>query len=721
VAARMKDAGSRSGPLASALIVAGKATLAAVGVLALLLVVVTPLELRNQVLFGAGVLVAAIVLDRLHKGRLVTLASVLIALTISTRYLFWRLSVTLTAEISLETALGIVLLCAELYAFAMLVLGNLQVLARLPRKPAPLPAGTHRWPTIDVLIPTYDEPLAVVRSTVLAARAMDWPSEKLRVFILDDGRRDAFRAFAASAGVGYIAREDNRHAKAGNLNNALARTKGELIAIFDCDHVPTRSFLQMTVGWFLQDRRLSMLQTPHHFYSADPFERNLGTFRRLPNEGELFYGLIQPSQDTWNAAFFCGSCAVLRRTALEEAGGIAVDTVTEDCHTALRMQRLGWNTAYLDIAQAAGLATESLSAHVNQRIRWARGMAQIFRLDNPLLGRGLSLMQRLSYLASTAHFFYGIPRLIFLIAPISYPLFGLHIFNALPLTAVAFGLPHLLHSTLTTSRQSGSFRYSFWSEVYETCLAFYIAIPTTVALFAPAAGKFNVTQKGGKIEDPYFEKRIAQPYLVLAALNLAAFCIGGWRLWTGHGEVDVLLVNLIWCAWNLTILAATLAVAWEQRQLRESPRVQVQLPAMVQLKTGRTLRARTLDLARGGASVRVGAGFDPQPGEQLTLSLFGPADERPLPAEVIDCHAGILRLRFGALSIEEESALVQSIFSRADAWVDWRRDRPVDHPLLSYGGILMRGFGNVAQMLRARPPAPRPSLAGGAPPAGAQP
>ncbi len=163
------------------------------------------------------------------------------------------------------------------------------------------------------------------------------------------------------------------------------------VAIFDCDHVPTRSFLQVTLGWFLRDPKLGMLQTPHHFYSPDPFERNLDQFRMIPNEGELFYGIVQDGNDFWNATFFCGSCAVLRRSALDEIGGIAEETVTEDAHTSLRMQMNGWNTAYINIPQAAGLATERLSAHVRQRIRWARGMIQIIRIDNPLFARGLSL------------------------------------------------------------------------------------------------------------------------------------------------------------------------------------------------------------------------------------------------------------------------------------------------------------------------------------------
>ncbi len=680
------------------------APLALAAVVSLLLVVVTPLDLRGQFLFGLGVFAASLILNRLHAGRMVTLAMVMVSITVSTRYLFWRFTVTLNSDFTLEGVLGLILLTAELYAFAMLLLGYFQVMAVLPRKPHPLPPNTARWPTLDVFIPTYNEPLEVVRATVLAAKAMDWPGDKLRVFILDDGRRDAFRSFAAAASVGYIVRPDNKHAKAGNLNHALARTQGELIAIFDCDHVPTRSFLQMTVGWFLYDRRLAMIQTPHHFYSPDPFERNLSTFRTVPNEGELFYHLIQPSTDLWNATFFCGSCAVLRRTALDDVGGIAVETVTEDAHTALKMQRLGWNTAYLDVIQAAGLATESISAHVGQRIRWARGMAQIFRIDNPLLGRGLTLMQRVCYTGATLHFFYGIPRLIFLIAPLSYPLFGLHIFNALPLVALSFFLPHIAHSTMTNSRIQGKFRHSFWSEVYETCLAIYILIPTTQALITPSKGKFNVTAKGGNINQAYFERRIAMPYLVLTALNLVGFLIGAFRLWSGAGRLDVLLINLGWSTYNLVILTATIAVAWEQRQVRKTPRVATKVQAMVRLENGRTVRCRTADLSRGGSSLLIPPGWDLLPKDRIHVSLFSAADELPIPAEVIDLHDGLLRVRFGALSIDQESALVQALVSRADSWLGWRDAETVDHPLGSLRDILVRGLGNVNQILRARPP-----------------
>src|SRR5450830_1934892 len=92
---------------------------------------------------------------------------------------------------------------------------------------------------------------------------------------------------------------------------SVATTDGEYVAIFDCDHIPTRSFLQVCMGWFLKDDKMAMLQTPHVFFSPDPFEKNLETFHRTPNEGELFYGVVQDGNDLWNASFFCGSCAII--------------------------------------------------------------------------------------------------------------------------------------------------------------------------------------------------------------------------------------------------------------------------------------------------------------------------------------------------------------------------------------------------------------------------
>ena len=439
------------------------------------------------------------------------------------------------------------LLGAEFYTFVILVLGFFQSIAPLKRPPLFMPEEPEAWPVVDVLIPTLHESLDVVRYTVFAAMQMDWPADKLNVILLDDGARSEFRQFAAEAGVRYIARTENSGAKAGNLNNALRQTRGEFVTIFDCDHIPTRSFLQISIGWFLHDAELAMLQTPHHFYSPDPFERNLGKFRKIPNEGSLFYGIVQDANDLWNATYFCGSCATLRRTALDQIGGIAQETVTEDAHTSLRLQKAGWNTAYINIPQAAGLATETLVRHIKQRIRWARGMVQILRLDNPLFARGLTLSQRLCYFNATLHFLYALPRLIFLTAPLLYLLFGLSNVPGYWLAILAFAGPHLVLSTIANSRIQGSKRFSFWNEIYETVLSPYILLPTLLAAVSPKIGTFNVTDKGGAQEQGYFNRRLSTPFLILLGLNLAGLAMAIPRyLYWDRGHSGTIWVNVFW-------------------------------------------------------------------------------------------------------------------------------------------------------------------------------
>ena len=274
------------------------------------MVIAVPLDVYQQFAFGSLTVIAALWIRRSVPGQIGVIVMVVLSVTASLRYMFWRLSNTLDFDHLLDGILGWGLVLAEIYALTILLLGYVQTTMPLKRKPQPLPADINTWPTIDVFIPTYNEPLSVVRATVLAAQSMDWPTGRLRVHLLDDGRREEFKVFSQAAGVIYLTRNDNSHAKAGNLNAALARSQGEFVVIFDCDHVPTRSFLQLTLGAFLHDKKLAMLQTPHVFYSPDPFERNLNTFRVVPNEGELFYGLVQDGNDLWNAAFFCGSCAV---------------------------------------------------------------------------------------------------------------------------------------------------------------------------------------------------------------------------------------------------------------------------------------------------------------------------------------------------------------------------------------------------------------------------
>ncbi len=168
--------------------------------------------------------------------------------------------------------------------------------------------------SVDVFITTYNEPIDLVIATAKAAKAIRYPHT---TWILDDGARKEMRSAAEEIGVGYITRGANwanqpLHAKAGNLNNALMQTSGEFLLILDADQVPYPEILDHTLSYF-EDPKVALVQTPQWF-------GNVTTYDPLGSQAPLFYGPIQQGKNAWNAAFFCGSNAILRRDALMQLG-----------------------------------------------------------------------------------------------------------------------------------------------------------------------------------------------------------------------------------------------------------------------------------------------------------------------------------------------------------------------------------------------------------------
>ncbi|ONG45568.1 cellulose synthase catalytic subunit (UDP-forming), partial [Pseudoroseomonas deserti] len=692
--------------------------------------VVAPLEAEQQAWLALGGFLVFLIVGRARsRGALFFLVA--LSTLISLRYIYWRVTETLDYTGFLSTFLGTGLLLAEIYAVAALLLSYFQQLWPLDRKPVPLPADSDLWPTVDVFIPTYNEPLDVVKPAVFGALSMDWPRDKMNVYILDDGRREEFRQFAAEVGCGYMIRPDNKGAKAGNINHAMTRTSGEYIAIFDCDHVATRAFLQLSLGWMLRDKGIGMLQTPHHFYSPDPFERNLASGKRVPNEGLLFYGLVQPGNDLWNATFFCGSCAVLRREALEQVGGVPTQTVTEDCHCSLKMQRLGWRTAYLRVPLAAGLATDRLITHIGQRMRWARGMIQIFRIENPLMGKGLKLYQRLCYLNAQWHFLFPLPRVVFLTAPLAFLLFGQNLIAASPLAILAYAGPHIVHSIGTNSRVQGRVRHSFWSEIYETVLAIYLLPVVLVTLFDPKRGKFNVTDKGGTLQEGFFDLRAVAANFVIAIFLVLGLLSGIYGMAANSPaslEFQANALNTFWVILSLITVMAGLAVGRERRQVRERHRVNARLPTAVIFADGTRIEGESADLSLGGAAVFMAQPEQPPADPKVMMEFDLGPDRVTVPAEVLRWQNGRMQARFLPSKLMDEGNIVRAVLGRADAWMDWdeaRHDRPLRALLEVVVSItgLFRGDSQLSfrgrreRRARARAAAARraPNMAAGAP------
>jgi len=692
-------------------------------------------------LMGVGLLL----LRRFPSFRI---AALLLSAAASGRYLYWRGTETLFLELTPDGVLSIALFGAELYGFVILLGGYFQTAIVTDRRPPPLPQDPSKLPSVDIFIPTYNEPVDVLRRTVVGAMGIEYPNKT--VYILDDTpkthrnpkkaaelekRRNAVAELAQELGCVALRRPNNKGAKAGNINHALQHTTGDLIAIFDADHVPVRTFLQMTVGFFVSNPKCALVQTPHHFYNPDPFERNLFREGRMPPEQHLFYHRIQKGNDFWNSAFFCGSCAVLRRSALLEVGGIAQETVTEDAHTALKLHGRGWESRFVDVPQAAGLATEKFGFHVAQRIRWARGMAQILRTDNPLVRPGLTLAQRFNYFNAAAHFLFGIPRIIYLLAPALFLILGLHPLNADVRQVLVYALPHLFLVFACTASVNRNTRMSFWPEIYETSIAWYTAWVTTVALIAPKIGTFNVTPKGDMVTKTEFDWRSARPMIVLFVLVLASMAVVPWRIASEPAHWDTIALAALWNFYNLVVLAASLMVAIERPQRRQFDRIPVggTVEISQQVAVGQPLRATStrsvptpppaatrtnvpppppphvrslkqmpvvlssvhregqtatlVDLSEGGARLALQT-VNHLP-ERVTLRLRDPLDDQVVELDAVvrsqreegEDERLVAGLEFERVTPEQRVRIIRIMFSDADRWT---RDRfQEDSPLLS--------------------------------------
>ncbi|MDF1585594.1 UDP-forming cellulose synthase catalytic subunit [Marinimicrococcus flavescens] len=643
-----------------------------------------------QILLAGGGVLSVLVLRLLPRAHALRLLLICLALFVSARYLLWRVTETVPTGHWYEAVPAVILLLAELYGFWLLTSGVFMTIRPLERVVARLPAERRSWPTVDILVPTYNEPWPLVEATLVAARQMRWPEGRMRVWCCDDGGTEAFRNHAdparaaaarerheefkrgcAAIGVTYITRPENKGAKAGNLNRAMQSCSGELVAVFDADHAPSADFLEKTVGQFFKDDRLALVQTPHFFIGPDPLEKNLGMFGHMPSEADMFYSMTLKGLDFWNAAFFCGSAAVMRRKALDEIGGIKQQTVTEDAHTAMELHSRGWNSAYVNVPMVAGLQPATMTSLVKQRVRWAQGMVQIFLLDNPFLKRGLSTAQRLCYAALSGFWFFPFARLVFLVAPLAQLLFGLQLFDAGTDEFLAYAIPHLAVSILLNDHLYGKLRWTFMSEVYETALAPYVAPAILNTILHPRSPSFAVTSKDETL-DREFLSPMARPFLVLAALVVLGVANGLWTWLTDPVQQQTLVVVLGWGIFNLWLVLAVLAAMWETRQVREFPRVQRDIEATL-VAADTSIACRLTDVSITGAQLAAGTGAVPdEPGEARLVIPGAGADAPPLDVAITNRRSvgaeDLLGLRFLRTDAGQIEAIGRLVYGRSDHW-----------------------------------------------------
>lgn len=505
------------------------------------------------------------------KGHQVILV---LTLFLYARYLLWRGLYTLNTGDWVSLLVSWTVYTAEAYAFIQILLFAYHAWSPLERRPAPL----RHYPSVDVFVTVVNEPAGILRRTLIGCLHQDYPKDRFRVYVLDDGQRDELREMASSMGCGYIRRIDRQDAKAGNLNHALQITTGEIIAIFDVDHVPTADFLKDTVGFF-EDKQVAFVQTPHYFYNPDVFQKNLQLEGELKNEQSLFYRVLQAGRDRHNSAFFAGSCGLFRRSVLMEAGGFRTETVTEDIHTSMVIHSKGYRSCYLNKVLAAGLMPETFESSMKQRVRWAMGHVQILFQSNPFAMRGLTMAQRLGYFASIFYFLHGFPRIVCLVAPLFALLLGIIPVTAdVPSIVNYFGSYYVATLVMLRTVSKGT-RNAFWSDVYETAGSAALFWATLKTALNPRKRRpFVITPKGVTQEQRGFSRfSYIVPHLIIMGLLIAGL-VTGIRLWIENVPLPGLEVSLFWGAVNLILIGVAILAAAELPEWRRIFRIRRRMP-----------------------------------------------------------------------------------------------------------------------------------------------
>jgi cellulose synthase (UDP-forming) len=665
-----------------------------------------PSSTAAQALLGLAATLLVVLLKPFATNTVARFALLAVGSVIVMRYWIWRLTDTLPEPgLTASYSLAMILFAVETYSILVFFL-NALIVADPTERALPPKVAVERLPTVDVLVPSYNEPVEMLSVTLSAAKNIIYPRDKRTVVLCDDGgtdqrcnsadpelalrsqkRRAELQALCQQLGIVYSTRARNEHAKAGNMSAALARLNGDLVVVFDADHVPSRDFLARTVGYFVEDPRLFLVQTPHFFINKDPIERNLGL--TCPPENEMFYSMIHRGLDRWGGAFFCGSAAVLRRKALDSVGGFAGETITEDAETALEIHSKGWRSLYLDRAMIAGLQPETFASFIQQRGRWASGMMQMLMLKNPLFRGGLRMLQRLCYINSMSYWLFPIVRLVYLIAPLFYLFFGVEIFVSTFRDAMVYTLSYMAVSFLIQNAMFARYRWPLISEVYEVAQAPYLAGAIFRTIVKPRAAKFNVTAKDETLAEDYISP-IYGPLLFLFLLMLAGVVALIIRWIAFPGDRSVLGVVGVWAIINLLLVSLSLRAVSEKQQRRSSPRVDIENPTTISWAGwgDAPLQGVVLDASTSGARIRITS--SPRATHNLRMITKGeviefrpsfpeaPHLERPVKASVrliSDSAEGpVLGLIFvpdQAMDIRETVAFL--IFGSSENWLRMRQ------------------------------------------------
>ncbi len=525
--------------------------------------------------------------DRSAPAPLIAVRYALLLLTSATAlyYFQWRIGVFNPAH----PVYSWIVFAAELIGFARTFL-FLLVSVRVPDRDdvATAPPGL----SVDVFIPTVNEPVDIVRRTAFAALGLTYPHE---TWILDDGERPEMRALAAEIGCRYAARTEHNDTKAGNLNHALGLAQGDFIAIFDADHVADPRFLERTLGYF-SDERLAFVQTPQELFNTDSFD-HLRTQRTTSNGASFFHRVIQRSRDASNSTIYSGSSAVLRRRALDAIGGFATGTISEDVHTSFRLHAAGWGSVFHPEILSAGMGPLNAAAYCAQRLRWSQDTLQLLLCENLFAHPTLTWRQRLAYIIHAASNLEGWRHVFIYALPIAILFTGILPLQTSATSFLLHFVPYFLATNITLSEFArGHLR------VDESAIFNLARAPASIlAVFtAHGAHRWRVTPKALGAPERAAEMRFAEAVLALSSAAIAFACI---EEFSGRSQLSrgALALVIIWAAYHVSTGARLLALEWRcAHNRRATTRFGERLPAVIQ-RTDDPQTAYAVDIVAASA------------------------------------------------------------------------------------------------------------------------
>ncbi len=497
----------------------------------------------------------------------------------------------------------------------------------------------------DVFICTYNEGPEILERTIIGASRINHPD--LRVWVLDDGARPWVEELANELGALYVCRVKGKHAKAGNVNNGLAHAlkigrRPEFMLLIDADFVPGRAILKRTLPLF-HAADVGIVQTPQHFFNPDPVQANLLASRSWPDEQRFFFNVLMPCKDAWGAAFCCGTSAVFRVAALEAAGGMAVETVTEDMLTSFKLGEYGWRTIFLNERLSLGLAPEGLSEYISQRARWCLGTIQQIYTRWGFFGRGrVSLINRISCWDAVMYWSVSfLFRWFALVAPVLFWWFGISTFAASPAELLYWMAPAVFASGCFMAVQSGNRVSPILTDVSQLLASAAVLRSVAQALVKPFGHAFKVTAKGLSTDRVVVQWRVLAPFATLAALTAVGMLLNLSAWGNGRGGAGYVL-NICWSLLNVALLGIACAACVELPRPRREERFNTDEAALLRLEDGSAQWCRVADMAVTGA--RLACDWQPEPGMRAELVLDAPA--LVVPFEAIRAVDGAVSGRF---------------------------------------------------------------------------